>query len=254
MIGFFRKIRKQFADDNKPLKYLRYAIGEIVLVVIGILIALQLNNINENRKLKGEEMKILKNFHSNLQEDLSLIENNIRSFKTAKNSVNVLLKHMEQNLPYVDTLACHFGNTTFIFSPGINQGVFESMTSADFNIITNDSLKNDITLYYSYVKNEFNVQIAHYAIIIGDASKSVFNTRFNAMWNHNVSGSGGDLDCVEMIPNDYEALKIDKEFNYFLRTLNNQLYWHRLGPLTSAKEYSEKLLETINKELQKHHK
>lgn len=50
MINFFRKIRKRLADDNKPLKYLRYAIGEIVLVVIGILIALQINNWNEDRK------------------------------------------------------------------------------------------------------------------------------------------------------------------------------------------------------------
>ena len=44
MIPFFRKIRKKMADDNKPLKYMRYAIGEIVLVVVGILIALQINN------------------------------------------------------------------------------------------------------------------------------------------------------------------------------------------------------------------
>ena len=42
MINFFRKTRKQLADDNKPLKYARYAIGEIVLVVVGILIALQI--------------------------------------------------------------------------------------------------------------------------------------------------------------------------------------------------------------------
>ena len=47
MIPFFRKIRKKMADDNKPLKYARYAVGEIVLVVIGILIALQINNWNE---------------------------------------------------------------------------------------------------------------------------------------------------------------------------------------------------------------
>jgi len=53
MINFFRKIRKQFADDNKPLKYMRYAIGEIVLVVIGILIALQINNWNEDRVKKN---------------------------------------------------------------------------------------------------------------------------------------------------------------------------------------------------------
>ena len=50
MIPFFRKIRKKMADDNKPIKYLRYAIGEIALVMIGILLALQVNNWNENRK------------------------------------------------------------------------------------------------------------------------------------------------------------------------------------------------------------
>jgi len=44
MIGFFRRIRKKLADENKPMKYMRYAIGEIVLVVIGILIALSINN------------------------------------------------------------------------------------------------------------------------------------------------------------------------------------------------------------------
>jgi len=47
MIPFFRKTRKNLADDNKPMKYMRYAIGEIVLVVIGILFTLQINNWNE---------------------------------------------------------------------------------------------------------------------------------------------------------------------------------------------------------------
>ena len=50
MINFFRKTRKKMADDNKPMKYMRYAIGEIALVVIGILIALSINNWNEERK------------------------------------------------------------------------------------------------------------------------------------------------------------------------------------------------------------
>lgn len=66
MIKFFRKIRKKLSDDNKPLKYMRYAIGEIVLVVIGILIALQINNWNDNG-LKKEQ---LNTFFVRLAEDL----------------------------------------------------------------------------------------------------------------------------------------------------------------------------------------
>jgi hypothetical protein len=62
MINFFRKIRRKLADDNKPLKYMRYAIGEIVLVVIGILIALSINNWNEAQKSKLIETALLKDF------------------------------------------------------------------------------------------------------------------------------------------------------------------------------------------------
>ena len=60
MITVFRKIRNlpagkagKMADDNRPVKYMRYAIGEILLVVIGILIALQVNNWNEERIVKS---------------------------------------------------------------------------------------------------------------------------------------------------------------------------------------------------------
>ncbi len=59
MIKFFRKIRKKLADDNKPLKYARYAIGEILLVVIGILIALQINNWNNRQNDRQVELKYL---------------------------------------------------------------------------------------------------------------------------------------------------------------------------------------------------
>jgi len=75
MIPIFRKIRKKMADDNKPVKYLRYAIGEIVLVVIGILIALQINNWNENRKLQNEELNLL----FDIQSDLKVTLNNLKT-------------------------------------------------------------------------------------------------------------------------------------------------------------------------------
>lgn len=67
MINFFRKIRQRTLIKNKFLKYLTYAIGEIILVVIGILIALAINNWNENRKDSIEEKAILESLLENLK-------------------------------------------------------------------------------------------------------------------------------------------------------------------------------------------
>ena len=74
MINFFRNIRKKLADDNKPLKYLRYAIGEIVLVVIGILIALQINNWNESRKAQAKTHAYLAMLSDEIKTNLRLLD------------------------------------------------------------------------------------------------------------------------------------------------------------------------------------
>ena len=66
MIKFFRKIRQNLIMENKTGKYIKYAIGEIVLVVIGILIALQINNWNNNQKANIEEKEILESLYENL--------------------------------------------------------------------------------------------------------------------------------------------------------------------------------------------
>jgi hypothetical protein len=86
MIPFFRKIRKTLADDNKPIKYLRYAIGEIILVVIGILIALQINNWNQNRIQFKQEQKIL------LSLKTDFIESKVRLLESMGMQKNVVRK------------------------------------------------------------------------------------------------------------------------------------------------------------------
>lgn len=67
MIKFFRKIRQQLLSENKFSKYLLYAIGEILLVMVGILLALQVNNWNEEQKDKAESIKILKKLQSEFE-------------------------------------------------------------------------------------------------------------------------------------------------------------------------------------------
>jgi len=67
MIPIFRRIRKQLADENKALKYMRYAFGEIILVVIGILIALSINNWNNTRKNRNREAFFVNQLDADLQ-------------------------------------------------------------------------------------------------------------------------------------------------------------------------------------------
>ena len=69
MIRFFRNIRQKLAAENNVAKYLRYAIGEILLVVIGILIALQINNWNENRKQSELKTVYISRLVSDIQQD-----------------------------------------------------------------------------------------------------------------------------------------------------------------------------------------
>jgi hypothetical protein len=70
MIKFFRKIRQNLLMENKTSKYFKYAIGEIILVVIGILIALQINNWNQKRINENNIVSILKEVQNDLKEDI----------------------------------------------------------------------------------------------------------------------------------------------------------------------------------------
>ena len=92
MIKFFRKIRQKMLTENKFSKYLLYAIGEIVLVVIGILIALQINNWNESNKLKKEETLYLERLIIDLEKDTFYYNKNIDRASLSIDRNNSFLK------------------------------------------------------------------------------------------------------------------------------------------------------------------
>lgn len=79
MISFFRKIRQSLLTQNRVTRYLVYALGEIVLVVIGILIALQINNANEDYKIKKAEKAVLLNFIQDLRDDSISFSNDLET-------------------------------------------------------------------------------------------------------------------------------------------------------------------------------
>jgi len=238
-------------EQNKTGKYFKYAIGEIILVVIGILIALQINNWNQEQKLKAEETKMLRNFKSSVVRDSLNIQSYIETFNSVNESIHILLDHMERDLQYHDSLNWHFTSSTQLWTPRIDQEVFSSLSSSDLNIISNDSLKKEIISYYSFAKRRFDVNISRYSSIIEDASKNVFNSRFNALWNNSWNNPKSSNTKRHMIPNNYEELKKDKEFRYYLESLRNQLYFFVRDPLDDAGGKTKSLLHSLDKELQK---
>ncbi|WP_292949779.1 DUF6090 family protein [Olleya sp. UBA1516] len=84
MIKFFRKIRQNLLSEGKLGKYIKYAIGEIILVVIGILIALQINNWNENRKQQSEIIDIYNQIALDLDNDISEFSSVIKYYDSIK--------------------------------------------------------------------------------------------------------------------------------------------------------------------------
>jgi len=94
MIKFFRKIRQNMIKENKVSKYFLYAVGEIVLVVIGILIALSINNWNQDRILKIEEKGIVKNLHNEYLQNKNIIQKSIEESNTCIHTLKSLMSFM----------------------------------------------------------------------------------------------------------------------------------------------------------------
>jgi len=97
MIKFFRNIRQRLLFEGKTTNYLKYAIGEIVLVVIGILIALQINNWNQSRLNRIEEKNILANLHDEFLENKKMLDSTTIIYKSAIKANMVLMGLIGKN-------------------------------------------------------------------------------------------------------------------------------------------------------------
>ena len=150
MIKFFRKIRKHLLAENKFSKYLIYAIGEIILVVIGILIALQINNWNNDNIERELELNMLSEILTNLEKDVFNFNSKITINEKAIKHNSAVLEHLILKTPLTDTLRFSYARLT-------GRGTFEPITvayenlkSKGINIIGNDSLRISISELYDF--------------------------------------------------------------------------------------------------------
>ena len=239
MIKFFRRIRYDLMEKNETGKYLKYAIGEIILVVIGILIALQINNWNEDRKLQKEELNLLIELKSNLEVTLNNFKNDTLDNLNSIHQFEKIESYIKENLPYNSELDSAFRQLRGWRSPYPIYTAYTTLKTKGLDIISNGPLRNKIVNLYEsdfmilstdYDKDEWNLMLA---VVTPFYSKFIRSS---------------DVSNKLAIPNDFESLKHNDEFINILRMICSTRKFG-LKTYKSTMISIEDLIESIDNEL-----
>lgn len=260
MIKFFRKIRKQLLTENKFSKYLIYAIGEIILVVIGILIALSINNWNEYQKERKSERLILSEIRNNLKYDLDDFDSNITTLQNKSISSKAVLQALEKNIPFHDSLGYFFSYLSAYPHFSSKTNGYKLLQSKGLEIITNDDLRNKITdLYedrYQYLLTFEKERINYNKDLLETAMKPYMGNKKLPLdiMPASLSNKGSNQTLINIgyfrnIRN-YDRLKTDLDLQSMIK--NVEIWSTALGSVhNTEKENAIELIKLIEQELQK---
>jgi hypothetical protein len=240
MIPYFRKIRKKMADDNKPIQYMRYALGEIVLVVIGILIALQINNWNEQRKEKQELLNIYKIVFEDLKNDIDEV-NVILNIK--KEEEPYFIKILDGKLTEKDYQECPDCTDLIFGYPdwAVDERGVGLLKSRAFDLSkSKDSLQIKITQFYTKYNEEFE---GDDILRSNDLQKNILDWEKNYTWYPNFIRGKNYEEFIQYTLTDQDYKNKAASFYLLHFTIYTPL-------LESFINDSQALIEDINKRLE----
>ena len=215
MIKYFRKIRQNLISEGKTSKYLKYAIGEIVLVVIGILIALQINNWNENRKNQSFEQQILRELVQDIASDTANINAQLRRYNRIINQINYRLNDTVRN----DSLSEQFDLLFAGISFNLNLTTYETLQGKGLHTLRNGELRRSISEYYN--------KCQWYLDMIQRENNNFQNIYQEPFIKEYIRISYDDSDDPNRVPKDWESLLESEEFENFLGfKKRNLIYSH----------------------------
>ena len=240
MINFFRRIRQALLAENKFNRYLLYAVGEIVLVMIGILLALQVNTWNEGRKAKKEEIRLPREFRKDVAFSVNELDTIAKYNARSVAHLKTIQRHLIEDLPYSKVLDNAFGGLDVWHMPYLPMTSYETIKVKGIDQISNDRLKTEITKVYEFALK----------YLLED------NGRWEWSFNQNTTQRmmighirrDPDLDSEIARPNDYEALKQNTEFGNFISVLVVLRLSHTTA-LNEVKEDMQELLHLLDQEL-----
>ena len=211
-----------------------YAIGEIILVVIGILIALQINTWKEEKGARAFERKILLDIKSSLEGNIWQLNNTIECNQKTRDAALLILENLAAETPYHDSLGVHFSDAISWCVPTLNNAGYESLKSYGIHTITNETIREQLNIYEAGWLESLGQRQEDYFF---NTASPILTELFESVAMR-----------TSMKPFEYEALKNSRKYQSILKTSiayrEDQVRWY-----TDWKIHLEDLKRVIDSEL-----
>lgn len=217
---------------------MRYAIGEVLLVMAGILLALQVNNWNEYRKARIIENKVLENLVENIENNERVLESKLNQIINARRHTSFLMTLLVDRKSYSDSINLLVKNGLWMGErEGLSTIGYDYFKTAGFGIIKNDELAKEITIYYEKHVSSFNENLNWQERVNIDKEK------FIDEYFLTVSKGGYG---VTLIPYNKKELFKSNHFRSLLGKIDGQRKWFEVLISFSLKESEALRLSIIN--------
>ena len=171
MLRFFRRIRRQLIDEGNLKRYLIYAIGEILLVMIGILLALQVNNWNAEKKRLRKSHEILSEIKRNVEFNTIRFQEEIEMENKVVSAIDIVRQNITQTKVYDDTLNKHFHLSVYWPGSAWKTSGYETLKSHGVEIVKSETVRESIIDLYEVFYTEISEIIrtsegTHFSIVM----------------------------------------------------------------------------------------
>ncbi len=216
----------------------KYALGEVLLIVIGISIALALGSWWQDRQIRHDERQILSQLATTLNGDIEGFEKSIIRFQGMVENISDLLAYIEKERPYDPSLSSILGSCVGWSSYTPNPGPYEALRSRGFELISNESLRMSLIDYYEV-----------------RARRAMSTTEENRIYNRNAAIPYYDKNFIRysdwnVVPIDFEVIRKDTKFtNICRRKRNNMTNWilpHYEAAVSEAKALIKNIEQHLN--------
>jgi hypothetical protein len=194
-------------EKNKTGKYLKYAIGEIVLVVIGILIALSINNWNENRLKSKKEKIVLANIHKEFKENKMQLDTVLFWHRKVRYNCSKIIKlfpiKSKPEAEVLDSLSVYLYDSYggYTFNPS-QSSINALMSTSTFDIISDENLRNLLVSWNDLVK-DYQEEEQYARNYTWNQYDPFLSKHFD--WNFNLKDSRNNFEVLQSLEFEYKV-------------------------------------------------